>query len=172
MVYLKFLFVMCILVSSLIFPSFQVSCWYQRSLKGFPLLLLGQKIDQFRACRMENNSHEKVAIARSSAQTGLTHPSLPEATSLGGHPFGTEAAAVPQGFENCELWVIKGWVIGYQWADCSFASALRVYSLFFFFFNSVVGIWFSSSYFPPLALRSRILSLSVGGLICADPKEP
>lgn len=52
---------------------------------------------------MENNSHEKVAIARSSAQTGLTHPSLPEATSLGGHPFGTEAAAVPQGFENCEL---------------------------------------------------------------------
>lgn len=76
------------------------------SLKGVPLLLLEKKIkkrDQFRACKVENNSEDKAARARSRAQTGLTHPSLPEATCLGGHPFGTEAASIPQGFENCEL---------------------------------------------------------------------
>lgn len=60
------------------------------------------------------------------------HPSLPEASSLGGHSFRTEAASIPQGFENGELWVIKGWVIGYQCADYSFASVLRACKLFFF----------------------------------------
>lgn len=154
---LKFLFlVVCILVSSLIFffsPRFPVDT--NMSLKGFPLLLLGKKNkrDEFRADRVENHSHENAAIACSSAETGLTHPSLAEATSLGGHPFGTEAASVPQGFENSELWVIKGWVIGYQCADSSFASASRAYKpffsllrcwnlihfLFFFFFFPLFG---------------------------------
>lgn len=137
------------------FPPFflQVSCWYQHGYQRASLCFFWKKKrkkrDEFRTYRVENNSHEKAAIVRSSAKTGLAHPSLPEATSLGGHPFGTDAASIPQGFESCALWVIKGWVIGYQRADSSFASALKASQPFFFsLFYKVFGIWFISSFSP------------------------
>lgn len=75
-------------------------------IKGLPFASFGKKRKkrvEFRTYRMENDSQEKAAIVCSGAETGLAHPSLPEATSLGGHSFGTEAASIPQGFENCEL---------------------------------------------------------------------
>lgn len=111
---------------------------------------------------MENNSHEKTAIHIAVQRQGLPTHLFQKPPPWEGIPLEQKQLSICRELRIVS-WVIKGWVIGYQLADCSYASALRAYKPFFSFY-SVVGIWFISSFFPPLALSSRIVGLSIGGV--------
>ena len=83
-VHLKFLiFVMCTLVSSLIFLFSRFPVDNQHECRGFPF---GNKKGGEFCMVVESTSHEKAAVARSGAD-GLTHPSLAEPPPWHGIPL-------------------------------------------------------------------------------------